>query len=238
MRLRNALIPVAAIGLTFASPGCAEQDTTEVARVAGFDHTRDVEYEEQKWELVEDAEKKPWPDDEDIRNVTPHTKQDGCHEVRDSYGSEDWYGVYSGEEDDWDCAFDFSWNACSTDSEDDTHCEPKYKKVWNYEERVWRSIGSCAVEPNNHEMKAEKPRMDLDCIKVFEALPTNGPKRSVNSDKFWIRAEIKDPEKGTTRYLMLDVPPEQWAGLRASECVEVKGPKNKQEIRSFVGVCK
>lgn len=230
------MVPVMAVGIALVAPSCAEPTATEEARVAGFDHTRDIAYEEQQWQKVEDSESMPWPGDKNVRNARSRVIQDGCRRVYDSWGGEDINGVYSGEEDDWDCAFDFSWNACSTGSEDEMHCEPVKKTVWSYEELVWKGIGECTVEPRGFEVKPATPRTDEECVEVFEALPTKGKKRSESSEDFWIRAEIKDKE-GKIRYIMIDMPPEMWAKVRASDCVEVKGPEKKPEQREFVGLC-
>jgi hypothetical protein len=231
MRLRDALVPIVAIGLPLAA--CGEPQATNEAKVSGFDHTLTVDYEETRWEQVTDAS---YPPDysENVRDVRSHVVEGECHEVSDPFFQETESGVVGDEPDDGSCWGDF-W--CSTQPGDPTHCvkSPDTTK-WNYEQKVWRNIGTCAVTPRAFEMKYEEPREDSDCIKVFEALPKEGERRSFKKQRFIVRASIID-DKEKLHYAFVDLPTEVWASIKPGDCISVTGPESNYAKRSFKKLC-
>lgn len=233
MRLRNTLIPVAALGLAFTTPSCGSPETTQEARVAGFDHTEEFVFEDLRWEEVRGASSSPYDSGNRVANIRPRIVDGDCHEVYDHYGSTDPQGNYSGEDDSSECYDDF-W--CSTGEDSRLHCERERKTVWDYSEEVPHLVGICAVQMTPFETKRSEPRSDQDCIDQLTATRPNGERRITRKIGFWIRAAMKDKE-GKTQYATMEIPADKWSGLSYGDCIEVKGPKGKPTRQSFVGVC-
>lgn len=218
MNINKALLPVAAIGLAFATPSCSEAFSEEKAVpavVSGFDYTVDVELQEKQWQDVSGNEQPPQPSEGRLRNISSRQVQDGCKEVGDSW--------YYDEQDASECWLDW----CNTETGDDTHCVPKYKTFWDYQQRVWSTIGHCVVKPINHEIPYEKPRADDNCLRVLAAIPPNDQRQTIKIEHRYLRVTRQTADGPLHNFVRVD-DPDDWRQKQRGDCVLITDSKSTQ----------